>query len=233
MQPTGGALRLFANPLCLRVGVLLLVLLALTASAAWNFDTILKNAQQRYGDLGPAKGRIQSWGRLIDDSENLDEAAKLKAVNSFFNGALVFTDDMTVWHQEDYWATPVEALYKGAGDCEDYAIAKYVTLRRLGVASDKLRITYVKALIQNQAHMVLTYYSTPTADPLVLDNLIPQIKPASQRKDLLPVYAFNAEGLWLPGPGGGKRTGDSKKLSRWQDVMTKMRAEGVDLDEMR
>ncbi len=81
--------------------------------------------------------------------------------------------------------------------------------------------------------MVLTYYASPTAEPLVLDNLIPQIKPASQRKDLLPVYAFNAEGLWLPGPGGGKRTGDSKKLSRWQDLLTKMRAEGLDLDETR
>ena len=183
--------------------------------------------------VGTAKTRIESWGRLIDDSENLDEMAKLKAVNAFFNGALVFTDDRTVWHQEDYWATPVESLYKGAGDCEDYSIAKFVTLRRLGVASDKLRITYVKALQQNQAHMVLTYYASPTAEPLVLDNLIPQIKPASQRKDLLPVYAFNAEGLWLPGPGGGKRTGDSKKLSRWQDLLTKMRAEGLDLDETR
>ncbi|MCP1622774.1 cysteine protease LapG [Pseudomonas nitroreducens] len=233
MQPPRGAPRLFASPLRLRAGVLLLALLALTASAAWNFDTILKNAEQKYPDLGTGKGRIQSWGRLIDDSENLDEPAKLKAVNAFFNGALVFTDDRTVWHQEDYWATPVESLYKGAGDCEDYSIAKFVTLRRLGVASDKLRITYVKALQQNQAHMVLTYYASPTAEPLVLDNLIPQIKPASQRKDLLPVYAFNAEGLWLPGPGGGKRTGDSKKLSRWQDLLTKMRAEGLDLDETR
>ncbi len=233
MQPPRGAPRLFASPLRLRAGVLLLALLALTAGAAWNFDTILKNAEQRYSDLGTGKTRIESWGRLIDDSENLDESAKLKAVNAFFNGAIVFTDDRTVWHQDDYWATPVEALYKGAGDCEDYAIAKYVTLRRLGVASDKLRITYVKALVQNQAHMVLTYYATPTAEPLVLDNLIPQIKPASQRKDLLPVYAFNAEGLWLPGPNGGKRTGDSKKLSRWQDLLTKMRAEGLDLDETR
>lgn len=233
MQPSRGARRLFANPLRLRVGGAFLLLLALTTSAAWNFDAILKNAEQRYGDLGAAKTRIQDWGRLIDASENLDEAAKLKTVNAFFNGALVFTDDRTVWHQEDYWATPVEALYKGAGDCEDYSIAKYVTLRRLGIPSDKLRITYVKALQQNQAHMVPTYYSSPTAEPLVLDNLIPQIKPASQRKDLLPVYAFNAEGLWLPGPNGGKRTGDSKKLSRWQDLLTKMRAEGLDLDETR
>lgn len=233
MQPSQGARRLFVSPLRLRAGPLLLLLLALSAAATWNFDTILKSAEQRYGNLGTAKGRIQDWGRLIVASENLDEAAKLKAVNAFFNGALTFTDDRTVWRQEDYWATPVESLYKGAGDCEDYSIAKYVTLRRLGVASDKLRITYVKALQQNQAHMVLTYYATPTAEPLVLDNLIPQIRPASQRKDLLPVYAFNAEGLWLPGPGGGKRTGDSKKLSRWQDLLTKMRAEGLDLDETR
>jgi predicted transglutaminase-like cysteine proteinase len=138
-----------------------------------------------------------------------------------------------VWGQEDYWATPVEALYKGAGDCEDYAIAKYVTLRQLGIPSDKLRITYVKALRLNQAHMVLTWYASPDAEPLVLDNLIPQIRPASQRQDLLPVYAFNAEGLWLPGPGGGKRSGSSKQLSRWQDLLTKMRGEGLILDETR
>ncbi|MNR45424.1 hypothetical protein D3C85_1642680 [compost metagenome] len=97
--------------------------------------------------------------------------------------------------------------------------------------SEKLRITYVKALNQNQAHMVLTYYSSPTAEPLVLDNLIGDIRPASQRKDLLPVYAFNAEGLYLPGANGGKRSGDSKKLSRWQDILQKMRAEGFAVGE--
>jgi hypothetical protein len=62
--------------------------------------------------------------------------------------------------------------------------------------------------------------------PLVLDNLIDAIEPASQRSDLVPVYAFNAEGLWLPGAGGGKQVGDSKRLSRWQDLLKKMRAEG-------
>jgi len=151
-------------------------------------------------------------------------------VNAFFNGALVFTDDRTVWHQEDYWATPVESLYKGAGDCEDYSIAKFVTLRRLGVASDKLRITYVKALRQNRAHMVLTYYATPDAMPLVLDSLIDPIQPAAQRTDLLPVYSFNAEGLYLPGAKGNKKVGDTKRLSRWQDVLKKMQAEGFPVE---
>jgi hypothetical protein len=47
-----------------------------------------------------------------------------------------------------------------------------------------------------------------------------------QRNDLLPVYAFNAEGPYLSGANGSKRSGDSKKLSRWQDVLKKMQAEG-------
>lgn len=202
------------------------LLLGLQVQARWDFAQIIRLAEQRYGDLGRGKTRLQEWAALVDQGAGMSEQDQLRAVNAFFNRSLQFIDDERNWRQVDYWATPVEALVKGAGDCEDYAIAKYLTLRRLGIANDKLRITYVKALRINQAHMVLTWYATPTSDPLVLDNLTPDIRPASQRRDLLPVYAFNAEGLWLPGPGGGKRTGDSKNLSRWQDLLKKMRAEG-------
>ncbi|KIV68115.1 MULTISPECIES: cysteine protease LapG [Pseudomonadaceae] len=202
-------------------------LLSLLALADWDFEVILKNAEKRYGNLGPARQRILDWSDLIQRSGELPEKDKLTAVNRFFNAKLRFVDDQRNWGQNDYWATPIEALVKGAGDCEDYSIAKYFTLRRLGIPAEKLRITYVKALNYNQAHMVLTFYATPTADPLVLDNLISDIRPASQRKDLLPVYAFNAEGLYT----GGKRSGDSKKLSRWQDILQKMRAEGFPIGE--
>ena len=198
---------------------------------AWDFDRILRNSEQRYGSLEHSRPRILAWQTLIRDSDALPEREQIEEVNRFFNQQLQFSDDTWIWQQEDYWATPIESLIKGAGDCEDYALAKYFTLRRLGVPSERLRITYVKALSVNQAHMVLTYYATPTADPLVLDNLIAVIKPASQRKDLIPVYAFNAEGLYLPGAGGGKRSGDGKRLSRWQDVLTKMRAEGFVIGE--
>ncbi|MWK56118.1 hypothetical protein GO594_09035 [Pseudomonas otitidis] len=213
-----------------RMAWLLLVacaLLSLLALADWDFEVILKNAEKRYGNLGPARQRILDWSDLIQRSGELPEKDKLTAVNRFFNAKLRFVDDQRNWGQNDYWATPIEALVKGAGDCEDYFIAKYFTLRRLGIPAEKLRITYVKALNYNQAHMVLTFYATPTADPLVLDNLISDIRPASQRKDLLPVYAFNAEGLYT----GGKRSGDSKKLSRWQDILQKMRAEGFPIGE--
>ena len=199
-------------------------LLAGLALANWDFALVLRNAENRYGSLGAAKQRILDWDALITSSAALPEADKLGEVNRFFNRTIRFTDDIRLWQQNDYWATPVEMLVKGAGDCEDYSIAKYFTLRRLGIPSEKLRITYVKALNYNQAHMVLTYYASPTAEPLVLDNLINDIRPASQRKDLLPVYAFNAEGLYLA--GSNTRKSDTKKLSRWQDILKKMRAEG-------
>lgn len=223
-SPGWSALRLRIGGWLLLSGFLLAGLSSVWAD--WDFSQILQTAEKRYGNLGPARGRIEAWGQLLQRERNAPEREQLNTVNGFFNQQLSFQDDTRIWHQTDYWATPVEALVKGAADCEDYALAKYFSLRELGIPSEKLRITYVKALTQNQAHMVLTFYSSPTADPLVLDNLISDIRPASQRKDLLPVYAFNAEGLYLPGANGGKRSSDSKKLSRWQDVLKKMQAEG-------
>lgn len=209
-------------------------LLLLTGSphADWNFATINQRTEQQYGPASAdARRRIDDWQTLLTTQRQSTESQQLEAVNRFFNERLAFRDDRVIWNAEDYWATPIEALRRGAADCEDYAIAKYFTLRQLGVPGDKLRITYVKALRLNQAHMVLTYYPTPTAIPLVLDNLTGSIQPADRRNDLLPVYSFNGDGLWLPGAGGNKQVGDSKRLSRWQELLTKMRNEGFSLEE--
>lgn len=220
-----GTLSSFA---CAAAFCALLLGVALTSAGEdwgmWDFPSIMATATKQYGDISEARPRIEAWQLLLEKSADLPESEKLKVVNRFFNEQMLFESDEQVWHQEDYWATPMEALIKGAGDCEDFALAKYFSLRELGVSSDKLRITYVKALSLNQAHMVLTWYATPTAEPLVLDNLIDDIRPASKRTDLLPVYSFNAEGVFLP--GAQKRSGDAKNLSRWQDVLKKMHAEG-------
>jgi predicted transglutaminase-like cysteine proteinase len=198
--------------------------------ADWDFSQISRKAEALYGPLGAGQQRIDDWQQLLASRQSLGEAEQLKVVNLFFNRQLRYEEDTDLWHQVDYWATPIESLWKGAGDCEDYAIAKYFSLRHLGVSADKLRITYVKAVRLNRAHMVLTYYSTPNAMPLVLDSLIDAIEPASVRTDLLPVYAFNAEGVWLPGAQGNKKVSDTKRLSRWQDVLKKMQAEGFPLE---
>ncbi|WP_442867919.1 cysteine protease LapG [Citrobacter sp. Awk 2] len=213
-------------------GALLLVLTVNSLRAAWDFATIQQKSDALYGPArADAQQRINAWQQLLITLRNADEQTQLRAVNLFFNTQLHYAEDSEVWHSVDYWATPVESLRKGEADCEDYAIAKYFTLRQLGVPEEKLRITYVKALSYNRAHMVLTWYAAPDAVPLVLDSLTNTLSPATQRTDLLPVYSFNNSGLWLPGTQNNKRVGDSKRLSRWQQVFTKMREEGFPMDK--
>ncbi len=181
-------------------------------------QTLLNVVRDRFGD--DAVNRLLQWQKIANLERPLSEEQKLQLVNRFFNRAK-FKSDFEHWGKEDYWATPVELLATNAGDCEDYSIAKYFTLKELGIAIEKLKITYVKAVKLNQAHMVLAYYPEPGAEPVILDNLINEIKPASERPDLIPVYSFNGEGLWLSKLRGqeGKRIGHPDKLDNWQDLL--------------
>jgi len=173
-----------------------------------------------------AASRMQKWRDLLRSDTNIDESRKLELVNRFFN-ALTFVDDLEHWGKVDYWATPTEFLSTNGGDCEDFAIAKYLTLREIGVPAARLRITYVKATTLNQAHMVLTYYPTPGAEPLVLDNLQPDIKPASQRQDLVPVYSFNGDDLWLAKEltGRSQWVGQAERINLWKDFLNRLKRE--------
>lgn len=174
----------------------------------------------QYGDQ--AVGRMQAWQQLMARQQSLSETEKLDQVNRFFN-QLRYRSDLSIWGQSDYWATPLEALGRGEADCEDYSIAKYFTLREMGVAEERMRIMYVKALDLDQAHMVLAYYADEDAIPLLLDNLRGEIVPADQRGDLAPVYSFNGEGLWLAKQrGNGERLGSSSRLSLWQEMRARM-----------
>ncbi|WP_369525786.1 transglutaminase-like cysteine peptidase [Neptunomonas phycophila] len=181
-----------------------------------------------YGE--EAKRRLIAWQNLIKESADLPEKEKLTRVNSFFN-QVRFLDDIDHWKQKDYWATPLEFLISNGGDCEDFSIAKYYTLRELGVDIDKMSIAYVKALELNQAHMVLTYYDTPSSVPLVLDNLIADIKPASQRPDLLHVYSFNGDNLWLSKKGRrAQLVGTSERLGPWVKLQSRLENKHVNVN---
>lgn len=205
--------------------LLIIPITALPVFTAEEFTLTERTLQQvtkQYGD--EARTRLLDWQRLITSSSGNDEE-ELVRVNRFFN-QLSFIDDRIHWKKNDYWATPVEFLASNGGDCEDFSIAKYFTLQAMGIPEHKLQLTYVKALQLNQAHMVLTYYPTPDAEPLVLDNLQAKILPAGKRQDLLPVYSFNGSGLWLSKQRGrGKMVGSSDRLQRWQDLLQRMNTE--------
>ena len=197
--------------------------IATTVMTAGNFSLdreLLQKAEKKYGR--DAHNRLTAWEDLIRQDRETDRD-KLEKVNRFFNSRIRFASDINVWGGQDYWATPIEFLCKGAGDCEDFAIAKYFTLKAMGVDDEKLRITYVKAIRYNIHHMVLTYYSEPEAEPLVLDNLVDSISPASKRTDLMPIFGFNGSGLWTAKQRGeGKMAGSSSRIRLWQNLMQKM-----------
>jgi predicted transglutaminase-like cysteine proteinase len=186
-------------------------------------------ALTRYGP--DAAERVLRWQALVDEARTLQEDQQLRLVNEFFNLNIAFVDDVDAWGVADYWATPLETLGRGIGDCEDYSIAKYVTLGLLGVPLERLRITYVRAetgaagAASAQAHMVLAYYPQPDAEPLILDNLVARVLPASARLDLQPVFGFNSEGLWIAGVRAPAEP--TARLSRWRDLLRRMAREGL------
>lgn len=200
-------------------------------AANTDFNKLSILASQRYGP--EAYKNIQELGQLVSELKSAPEAEKLKQINNFFNRKINFVDDTTLWGQADYWATPLESIGKQAGDCEDFSIAKYVFLKAVNVDNDKLRLTYVRAEMGNQdrrsvrAHMVLSYYQTPQSEPLILDNLTPDIMPASSRKDLTPIFSFNKKGLWVG--SSSKPQGEAQtNLSRWRDVLSRIQADGIE-----
>lgn len=186
---------------------------------------------QRFGPV--SQESFRDWQKLLRENADQPAPAKLKQVNDFFNRRIKFRDDQEVWGQSDYWATPMETLGRGAGDCEDFAIAKYFTLLLLNVPDEKLRLIYVQARLGGtnssitQAHMVLAFYPSPEAEPVLLDNLINDLQPASRRPDLSPVFSFNSQGLWQ-GASGARGAGGPANLSRWQELLRRARAEGFD-----
>ena len=175
-----------------------------------------------------AKSTLRQLLLVLRSARALAPTAQLQVVNRFLNNQIEFATDMQVWGQVDYWASPLETLNKGAGDCEDYAIAKYFALLAVGMPAARLRLVYVRAQLDDgpaQPHMVLAYYPSDAGEVLILDNLEDAIRTAGQRDDLVPVFSFNSEGLWQ-GVGLVGAGDPAARLSRWRDVMAKARAEG-------
>jgi len=184
----------------------------------------------------PAKPRLLDWSAFLrelpksaptaGDYASESDRRLIEAVNSFFN-RVPFIDDRRHWGVEDYWASPAETVASHGADCEDFSIAKYYALKELGLPITGLRITYVKVKPTNQAHMVLAYYPKPDADPLILDNLVNEVRTSSERPGLIPVYSFNDDDVWISRDGrpGGRSRGRPTQIRLWRELMEKLALE--------
>ena len=156
-------------------------------------ETLIKKAEKKYGRY--VRNRYEAFNLKLRELQNSPDEVKLEEINNFFN-RVPYVEDITIWSKKDCWATPLEFLGKDKGDCEDYVIAKYFSLRNLGIKSEKLYFSYVKLVGYKRTHMVLSYFETPDSIPLILDSKNFKIFPADKRKDLVPVYNFNGESLY-------------------------------------
>lgn len=201
-----------------------LLIMSISVSKALNREEQgwVDKVTRTYGSR--AGKRVETWRALVSDLKDEPEQVQLSEINRFFN-QMNFVDDIRLWGKKDYWATPLEFLGASGGDCEDFTIAKYFSLLELGVSDKKLRLIYAKATQLNQFHMVLAYYSKPSAEPLILDNLDPTIRLASQRDDLLPIYSFNGKNLWLVKARQSQLAGDASRLKLWNDLRARERAD--------
>jgi predicted transglutaminase-like cysteine proteinase len=178
----------------------------------------LKKIQRQYDK--ETIERFSAWDHLLQSSKSKTTIEKLHLVNDFFN-QMKWTDDKELWDSRDYWATPIESLIRNAGDCEDFSIAKYFTLLELGVSVNQLKISYVKIMELDQSHMVLAYYPSPDADPLIMDNMKSDILNTSQRSDLKLMFNFNDEGIWSQ-KAPSIRMDSVSKIRHWSDLIKRM-----------
>lgn len=192
---------------------IILFLLALTSAftEVYVSQDILNNVAKKYNKF--AENRFVNMEHKLEGLKDKTTIIKLNTVNTFFN-EVSYKSDMENYNISDYWATPWEFLARDAGDCEDYVIAKYFALKYLGIDPKQMYFTYVKSTQFKEAHMVLTYFETPTSEPLVLDNNNRFVLPASKRVDLTPVYNFNGDVL-----SASAKKANQKTTQKWDELI--------------
>lgn len=140
---------------------------------------------------------------MVDQVAGLSDREMLDRVNRTVNGAMTYKSDAAVWGVGDYWATPAEMARKGAGDCEDFAIAKYWALRSLGVPDDKLQLVLLQDTRRQLFHAVLIAHTTSGA--YVLDNVSNRLEADTAYAQYQPIMSFTGERSYIHGFAGNSR----------------------------
>ncbi len=146
--------------------------------------------------------RAVAWRDLLRRLADRPRAVQVVEVDRFAN-ALPYRTDPEVWGRSDYWATPFEFLAR-SGDCEDYAIAKYVSLRLLGVPARDMRLIVLQDTRRDIPHAVLEV--RVDGRDLLLDNLSERPRPAETVPYYRPYYAASALDIHFPGRSDGRLT---------------------------
>jgi len=187
---------------------------------------LLEEVQMHHGLA--AEQRLREWQQIIRASESSDDIEKLAQVNGFVNRAHQITQNRN-WQRSDERADPLAFLVNHAGDGQGFTMTKLFTLYKMGMPLSKLRVGYVTATAEKpsagQSHTVLAYFSTPDADPLILDNIDKRIRRASLRTDLEPVYLFEAREIIFPDQISSILPREkTRHVVQWQNLLPNLKA---------
>lgn len=136
---------------------------------------------------------LAQWRLFLKKIADLPRREQIDQVNLHFN-KLIYVVDPTNYGKRDYWATPKQ-FFNRNGDCEDFAISKYISLRSLGFPIEEMRIVVVNDMNLKIAHAVLVVYLDGEA--LILDNQIAQVINAKRIRHYKPIYSINERNWWL------------------------------------
>lgn len=145
-----------------------------------------------HGADGCSSRVVLGWQAMLQSLDGLPDLEQIRQVNSYLN-QWRYRPDSDNWGRSDYWATPLEFLRR-SGDCEDYAIVKYVSLRTLGFPPDRLRMVVLRDTLRNLAHAVLAVYVG--GEVYILDNLSNAVLPQSRLSHYVPYYSVNEASRW-------------------------------------
>ena len=163
----------------------------------WSADRLAQWASltARLGQesASPPTAALRAWHKALAPLRGKPLDRQIEAVNAYVNAAPWISDEEN-YGVSDLWATPGQFLTRG-GDCEDYAIAKFFSLLRLGVPADHMRILVVHDSVRDLVHAVLEV-TTPKG-AVVLDNLAPEVIPVEKAQQYQALYSVNLQHLWL------------------------------------
>ena len=139
---------------------------------------------------------LNEWLAFLDGIRDLPMDEQIKRVNLFANKK-PYVLDIKNYGMEDYWATPKE-FFKNNGDCEDYAIIKFLSLKRLGFDTSQMRVVVVQDTNLRIAHAVMAIERDDTI--YILDNQISEVLPDTEIFHYVPIYSVNETQWWMHVP---------------------------------
>jgi predicted transglutaminase-like cysteine proteinase len=147
----------------------------------------------RCGDGGACPRAARNFLAIVAEGRAQNGRVRIGVINRAINLAIEPTSDLAQWGTPDKWSAPLETFTTGKGDCEDYAIAKYVALTAAGVAARDVRLIVVRNTAAQEDHAVVAVHIDDRW--IVLDNRWLTLVEDREMPQVVPLFVLDDTGV--------------------------------------